>query len=52
MKSQVHYYHATYYLRSYIVNSICAHFAVTESHLQISHQPSLKQENFTAVAKF
>jgi len=47
MKSQLHYYHTTYYSCSYsVVNSVHEYFAVTDSHLQMSqHQASLKREN-------
>jgi len=48
MKSQLHYYHTTYYRCSYVLNSIHEYFAVTDSLLQISqHQASLKHENLT-----
>jgi len=48
MKSQLYYYHATYYSCSSVVNSVHEYFMETDSHLQISqHQASLKHENFT-----
>ena len=46
IKSQLHYYHATYYSCSYVVNFIHVYFMETD--LQISqHQATLKHENFT-----
>jgi len=48
MKSQLHYYHSTYYSCSYVVNFIHEYFMETDLHLQISQpQGSLKHENFT-----
>jgi len=48
MKSQLHYYHTTYYSCSYVVNSVHEYFTATDSRLQISqHQASFKNENFT-----
>jgi len=48
MKSNLHYYNTTYYRCSYVINSIHEHFAITDSHLEISqHQASLKHDNFT-----
>ena len=42
-----HYYHTIYYRCSYGVNYVHEYFVATDSHLQISHQASLKHENFT-----
>jgi len=36
MKSQLHYYHTTYYSCSYMVDSVHEYVAVTNSHLQMS----------------
>jgi len=48
IKSQLHYYHATYYSCSYVFNYIHEYFMETDLHLQISqHQASLKHENCT-----
>jgi len=48
IKSQLHYYHATYYSCSYVVNSIHEYFMETDLLLQISqHQARLKHNNFT-----
>ena len=48
IKSQLHYYLATYYNSSYVVYSLHEYFVVTDSRLQLSqYQASLKQENFT-----
>jgi len=45
--AELRYYHTTSYSCSYVVNSVHEYFAVTDSHLQISHhQASLKHENF------
>jgi len=48
IKYQLHYYQATYYRCSYVVNFVHEYFVETDSHLQISQSPaSLKQGNFT-----
>jgi len=48
IKSQLHYFQATYYSSSYVVYSVHEYFVEADSHLHISqHQASLKQENFT-----
>jgi len=48
IKSQLHYYQATYYSSSYVVYFVHEYFVETDSHLQISqHQACLKHENFT-----
>ena len=47
-KSQLLYYHTTYYSWSYVVDSAHECFAETFSHSKISqHQASFKHENFT-----
>jgi len=48
IKSQLHYYHATFFNCSYVVYSVPEYFMKTDSYLQISqHKASVKHENFT-----